>query len=124
MKKKEITINDQQVTLGYCYATEISFKLLTDQDINDFMAEVQTCLTAETQRMPDIRKTIYLILAAASAYYESRGENMPISDETLMYECTPTELGTALGTVLTLRSEFYALPTGEPKDKEGDGKNA
>lgn len=117
MITKEITIGGKPVTLAYCYATEISYKLLSDEDINIFMTEVYECMNDDIQRMPDIRKTIFLILAAISAYYESRGEELPIDDKTLMYECKPEELGTALGVVLGLRGQFYAVPSGEPEDK-------
>jgi hypothetical protein len=123
MITKEITIGGKPVTLAYCYATEISYKLLSDEDINAFMQEVNKCLTAEPQRMPDIRKTIFLVLAATSAYYESRGEELPIDDKTLMYETKPEEMGTALGVVLGLRGQFYAVPSGEPEDKP-NGKAA
>ena len=34
-----------------------------------------------------------------------------------MNEATPLEIGTALATFITLRAEFYHLPTGEPEDK-------
>ena len=117
MITKEITIGGKPVTLAYCYATEISYKILSDEDINIFMTEVYECMNDDVQRMPDIRKTIFLILAAISAYYESRGEDLPIDDKTLMYDCKPEELGTALGVVLWLRGQFYAVPTGEPEDK-------
>ena len=123
MITKEITIGGKPVTLAYCYATEISYKLLSDEDINAFMQEVNKCLMTEPQQMPDIRKTIFLILAATSAYYESKGEELPIDDKTLMYECSPEELGTALGVVLGLRGQFYAVPAGEPENKP-DGKAA
>ena len=117
MITKEIAIGGKPVTLAYCYATEISYKLLSDEDINVFMQEVYECMNEDIQRMPDIRKTIFLILAAISAYYESRGEELPIDDKTLMYDCKPEELGTALGVVLGLRGQFYAVPSGEPEDK-------
>ena len=122
MITKEITIGGKPVTLAYCYATEISYKLLSDEDINIFMTEVYECMNDDIQRMPDIRKTIFLILAAISAYYESKGEELPIDDKTLMYECKPEELGTALGVVLGLRGQFYAVPSDEPEDKEPKGK--
>ena len=122
MITKEITIGGKPVTLAYCYATEISYKLLSDEDINIFMTEVYECMNDDIQRMPDIRKTIFLILAAISAYYESRGEELPIDDKTLMYDCKPEELGTALGVVLGLRGQFYAVPSDEPEDKEPKGK--
>lgn len=129
MNTKEITICGKQVTLAYCYATEISYKILADQDILNFMQEVSDALQAEPQQMPDIRKTIFLLLASMQSYYDSlpAGQNgqkpqPPVTDEDLMYHCTPQELGVALGTILGLRSQFYHLPSDEPEEKEPKGK--
>lgn len=129
MNAKEITICGKQVTLAYCYATEISYKILADQDIMNFMQEVSDALQAEPQQMPDIRKTIFLLLASMQSYYDSlpAGQNgqkpqPPVTDEDLMYHCTPQDLGVALGTILGLRSQFYHLPSDEPEEKEPKGK--
>ena len=120
MTTKEITICGKQVTLAYCYATEISYKILCDEDIIDFGQEVIEKIQHE--QMPDIRKTIFLILASMNAYYESKGEKAPVSDKELMYECTPQEIGQALGVIIGLRSQFYHVPTDEPQDKPAEGK--
>lgn len=120
MITKEITICGKQVTLAYCYATEISYKILCDEDIIDFGQEVIEKIQHE--QMPDIRKTIFLILASMNAYYESKGEKAPVSDKELMYECTPQEIGQALGVIIGLRSQFYHVPTEEPQDKPAEGK--
>ena len=125
MITKEITICGKQVTLAYCYATEISYKILTDEDIIDFGQEIVEKIQHE--QMPDIRKTIFLILASMNAYYESKGEKAPVTDKELMYECTPQEIGQALGVIIGLRSQFYHVPTDEPEDKptgEKKEKNA
>ena len=129
MKTKNITICGKDVTLAYCYGTEISYKMLADEDINDFVQEVIAALNAEPQRMPDIKKSVLLIIAAAMAYTESKGEKCPVSDKDLMYQATPDELGTALGTVIALRMEFYHVPTDEAEaakkeQKVDDPKNA
>lgn len=129
MKTKTINICGKDVTLAYCYGTEISYKILSDEDINDFVQEVVAALNAEPQRMPDIKKSVLLIVAAAMAYAESQGEKCPIADKDLMYNATPDELGTALGTVIALRMEFYHVPTDEAEaakkeQKEDDPKNA
>jgi hypothetical protein len=116
MKTKEITLAGQQVTLGYCYATEISFKILSESDIQPFMIEAVQALGKN--QMPDAKKTVCLILAAAMAYAESKDEKPVIDDKTLMYEAGPEEIGLALGTVIALWTEFYKMPAGEPKDKE------
>ena len=120
MITKEITLCSKQVTLAYCYATEISYKILSDEDIIEFGQEVVEKIQHE--QMPDIRKTIFLILAAMDAYYESKGEKAPVSDKELMYECTPQEIGQALGIIIGLRTNFYHIPSDEPENKEPKGK--
>ncbi len=124
MKTREITIAGKQVTLAYCYATEIGFKDLADQDINYWMVEAVTAL--QEQRMPDIKKTIFAILASMMAYCNAKGEEAIIADTDLMNDATPEEIGMALGTIIALRAEFYHLPKDEPEDKkeEGEEKNA
>lgn len=126
MITKEITLCGKQVTLAYCYATEISYKILSDEDITDFIIEASTAIQ-EKNRMPDIRKTIFLVLASMQSYYESKDEQAPITDKQMMYDSTPEELGTALGVVIGLRTNFYHIPKGEPEDKPNEGseeKNA
>lgn len=126
MITKEITLCGKQVTLAYCYATEISYKILSDEDITDFIIEVATAIQ-DKNRMPDIRKTIFLVLASMQSYYESKGEKAPITDKQMMYDSMPEELGTALGVVIGLRTNFYHIPKGEPVDKPNEGseeKNA
>lgn len=116
MVKKEITLCGKQINIAYCYATEISFKILTDEDINDYMQEAYSVIQAE--RMPDIDKSVKLILSAITAYYESKEEEPPIGSKELLYESTPTEIGNALGVILAMRVEFYHVPKGEPSTKE------
>ena len=122
METKTITINGKQVTLGYCYATEIAFQTLAEENIQTFLqAAVQA---VDKKQMPDIRKSIFLILASISSYYESKGEPFPIEDKDLMYSTDPETLGLALGTVISLWAKFYKIPTGEPEPKKGTkGKN-
>lgn len=114
MKSKTITIQGKDVTLGYCHATEIGYKLLSDEDVADFVAHVIECF--ENKKEPDKQKTIYLIIAALKAYSEWKDVPAGITDRDLLYEANPIETGTALGTILNLRSEFYHVPTGEPVD--------
>lgn len=122
MKSKTITIQGKEVTLGYCNATEIGYKLLTGEDVYVYFTEAIKAIQEE--RMPDIQKTIYMIIAAIKAYSEYTGEEAAITDRELMYDADQIEIGTALGTIIQLRSEFYHLPTvtGEPEEK-ADPKN-
>lgn len=120
MTTKTITIAGKEITLAYCYATEIGYKLLSDEDINDYMADAIEAIGRKA--MPDTRKTVYVVIAAINAYSEWKGEQPAISDRDLMYDATPMELGTALGTILQLRADFYKVPSGEPKDEQPEEK--
>lgn len=119
MSKKEIKLCGKQVTLAYCYATEIAFKDLSNQDITDFMIEAVPQIQA--QKMPDAKKVVLLIIAALMSHYQSIGEETPIEDKDIMYRATAEEIGNALGVIIGLRAEFYRIPTGEPEDKPKDG---
>ena len=118
MKQKEVTLCGKKVVLAYCYATEIAYKLLSDEDITQFGSEV--IQNIQNEQMPDIKRSIYLILAAMNAYYDSQGQQSPVTDKELMYECTPNELGSALGTVIGLRADFYYVPKDEPTEEKTD----
>ena len=97
MKKKEITLAGKPVTLGYCYATEIAYKDMSGEDIADIIQETIACVNAQPAQIPDTKRSIYLVMAAIVAYYESIKEETPIKDIDIMSEATPLELGTALG---------------------------
>ena len=40
MITKEITLLGKPITLAYCFGTEISYKLLADEECTDFIKEV------------------------------------------------------------------------------------
>lgn len=120
-EKKQVS-----VILGYCFATEISYKILADEDIHDFIKEAIESI--QNNRMPDTRRSIYLILAAMQAYYESIGKKAPLTDKDLMYHMTAAEMGTAVGTITGLYMKANRTPSGETEEKkedqEADAKNA
>jgi hypothetical protein len=118
-EKKQVS-----VILGYCFATEISYKILAEEDIHDFIREAIECI--QDNRMPDTRKSISLILAAMQAYYESIGKKAPLTDKDLMYHMRASEMGTAVGTIIGLYMEANRTPQGdteEKKEAEADPKN-
>ena len=121
MKTKTITILGKEVTLGYCHATEIGYNLLADEDVSAFFSHAVACL--QDNRMPDIRKTICMIIAAVKAYSEWKEVPATITDRELMYEADPVEVGTALGTILQLRADFYHMPTSEPTGETNEGED-
>ena len=131
METKTITINGKEVTLCYCYATEINFANYTNGEnasvfIQETAKKIDALTKGDATAQPDIEKCIYLVLAAAIAYYRSKGEECPIKDEDLLFSNDPTELYTALAQIVLLYGSFYKLlPGDEPKTKEkgSKGKN-
>ena len=131
METKTTTINGKQVTLCYCYGTEINFAKLTDGEnasifIQETAKKVDALSKGDATAQPDIEKCIYLVLAAAIAYYKSKGEECPITDEDMLFSNSPTELYEAVGQVILLYGSFYKLlPGDEPKTKGkgSKGKN-
>ena len=65
MIKKEITLCSKQVTLAYCYATEIAYKDLANEDMLDYAKHALDSIQA--QRDPDIKRTILAIIASMMA---------------------------------------------------------
>ena len=122
MIHEEVTIAGKSVTLGYCYATEIAYKKFTDENISGIIQDTIEAVNAQPPRMPDTERSIFLVLAAIMAYYDSKDEDAPIKDTDLMRETSPLELGIALGTIITLWSKFYHIPAGEPAEKPAKGK--
>ena len=118
MITKEVTICGKQVTLAYCYATEIAYKDHADEDMLDYAKHALESIQA--QRDPDIKRTIFAIIACMMAYY-NEVEDTPVKDSDIMKEATPVEIGTALLAILTMRNEFYHVPSGEPEDKPEKG---
>lgn len=122
MIHEEITLAGKPVTLGYCYATEIVYNDLSGEEISAILQETFAAVNAKPPRMPDTKRSIYLVLAAVMAYYQSINEDAPIKDTDLMNETSPVELGKALGTIINLWAKFYNIPKGEPKEKPAKGK--
>ena len=118
MIQKEITICSKQVTLAYCYATEIAYKNMTNEDMFDYIQKAVEAI--QNQRDPDIEKTIYAIIACLMAYYDD-ADKAPVKDSEIMKQATPVEIGTAMLTILSMRSEFYHVPKDEPEEKPEKG---
>ena len=93
MITKEITICSKQVTLAYCYATEIAYKDLADEDMLDYAKHAIESIQA--QRDPDIKRTIFAIIACMMAYYED-ADKAPIIMSKLI-ELTKNTIDSVLG---------------------------
>ena len=105
--------------MAYCYATEIAYKDLSGEDIQDYA--IHAASRIQEEKDPDIKKTILAIIAGMMAYYED-ADKAPVKDSDIMKEATPVELGTAMLTILSMRNDFYHVPSGEPEDKQQDGE--
>ena len=119
MIKETTTIAGIEVTLGYCFATELNYRNLADEEIANYFKEAFGCI--QEGKDPDTDKSIRLVLASVISYYDSQstGEaTYPINERTLIYDTAPDELIKAVLTIAGMRNEFYKIPVGEPKDKE------
>lgn len=134
METKTTTINGKNVTLAYCYATEINYAKYTNGEnasifIQETAKKIDALTKGDATAQPDVEKCIYLILAASIAYSMSIGEKEPpITADDLMFTNDPAELYTALSQIVLLYGAFYKLLPGDVKEqeqKEGDkGKNS
>lgn len=115
MITKEVTLCGKVVTLAYCFATEIAYKKLSGEDMIDYAQHAIDSINE--QRDPDVERTIMAIVACMIAYYD-KAENAPVKDGDIMRQATPVEVGTAMMTIISMRQEFYHIPTGEPEEKQ------
>ena len=107
--------------LGYCFATEIAFKEMSGEDVGKFVKEAVNDLGNNVD--PDRQKSIYLIIAAVEAYYESIGKKAPITEKDLMNSHQSGEFGTALGTILGMHIKMNTPPKGDDEDKKDDSQD-
>ena len=125
MITREVTLCGKQVTLAYCYATEIAYKDLTTEDIIKYIRYAIECI--QSKEDPDIKQSVFAIVACMIAYSQSKDEEKtPLTEKELMLKMSPIELGKAVLAIISMRLEFYKVPdqeSGEKKtDKKGKGK--
>ena len=105
MITKNITIAGKEVTLAYCYATEIAFRKYTDVSIDSFDAT-------------NPEHVLYLILAATMAWCQSKGDEPSIKDEEIMFSAKPKEIVDALTAIFEMRKVWYYIPDSETPDNQ------
>ena len=69
MITKEIELCGKKVTMAYCYATEIAYKAMANEDMHDFIQDAVKCI--KKKKDPDSKRVIFAILASVNSYYES-----------------------------------------------------
>ena len=97
MKERTITIQGKEVALLYCAATENGFEDLCNKGIRELNFNSQ-------------KELIMLGLCAIVAAYSRRGEEPPITSDTLLYHSTPQELSELIRVTLELSQEWYGIP--------------
>lgn len=106
MTTKKTTIAGKEVTLAYCYATEIAFRKYTGVSIDSFNAE-------------DPEHVLYIIIASILAWCQANGTESDVKDEDIIYRAKPKELVDTLTVIFDLRREWYEIPAEDAKkDKE------
>lgn len=137
MKTKEITICGKQVTLAYCYATEIIYKDITGEDLIDYVKHAIASISKEKD--PDAKQTLSAILSLSMAFDQWKEEDgkeaqQQLTLKELMNEAQPAEIGMAMLAVIDLRGQFYHVSKSDEEEvkadekegdeKEGEEKNA
>ena len=128
MITREVTLCGKQVTLAYCYATEIAYKDMANEDIIKYIRYAIECIQKEED--PDIKQSVFAIVACMIAYAQSKDvEETPVTDKELMLHMSAIELGKAILAIISMRLEFYKVSDQEPGEKKtekkgkGKGKN-
>lgn len=120
---KEITLAGKTVNITFCLATEITFKNYTGISVTEFIAESDEAI--KQKKIPDVEKSVCLILAAVIPCYEKKGKKAPIQDKDIIYDVTAEEFNTAVAEIVLLYTNYYHIPTGDKKQPTGseeDGK--
>lgn len=110
MKTKEITLCGKQVTVAYCYATEIAFRNFTGLNIDEF-----------DHKNPE--HYVYLFLASIQAYNLAMDTKSEIQDSDIMYSAKPEEIICGIKSIFELKADWYNIPLVEKKIDEEEAKN-
>ena len=111
MIERTLTIQGREVTLLYCAATENGFESLTDKPIYEI----------DIHRQQDL---ILLGLCAIVASYAHKGEEPPVTSDTLLYEASLDELKELVRNVFEMYAEWYGLPKVVASDLEKESTEA
>ena len=133
---KETTINilGREVRMLYCLAAETGYEQLNGKSSAVFVPQIEkddkdNIISIHQQATIDdyVKLAIGCIIAA----YTRKGEEVPITAEEIMYDCSPAEAKLLITTVNELRAAWYFVPevaksNEQPTDEKPDAeqKNA
>ena len=123
-------IEQTEVKLLYCAASETGFQSLSGETMEVFNPELEKSEEGKwiVKALPKATDMNYIQLAMACiiAAYECDGEEPPIKSEDLLYHASREEVTNLVTTVLQMRNEWMAVPSTikpEMEEKKGKRKN-
>ena len=128
-KNADGKLEQTEVKMLYCAASEAGFQSLSGEIIDVFNPEIGKDEKGEViiKSAPKATDMHYLQLAIACivAAYESEGKEPPITSEDIMYHATREEVVKLVQAVVEMRTEWLFVPTtipNEMKPAEDGGK--
>ena len=120
-------IEQAEVKLLYCAASETGFQTLSGETMEVFTPELEKNDEGKfiIKALPKATDMNYIQLAMACiiAAYECDGEEPPIKSEDLLYHASREEVQNLVTTVLQMRNEWMQVPsTIKPEMEEREGK--
>lgn len=128
-KNAEGKLEQTEVKMLYCAASETGFQSLSGEVIDIFNPEIEKDEKGEIviKSVPKATDMHYIQLAIACivAAYESEGKEPPITSEDIMYHATREEMVKLVQAVVEMRTEWLFVPSSIPnetKPSEEGGK--
>jgi hypothetical protein len=120
-------IEQTEVNLLYCAASETGFQTLSGVTMEVFAPELEKNEEGKfiIKNLPKATDMNYIQLAMACiiAAYECDGEEPPIKSEDLLYHASREEVQNLVTTVLQMRNDWMQVPsTIKPEMEETEGK--
>lgn len=121
--EKTIKVLDKEVKIRYCAASETGFEQLSGKSSAVFWPtqDGDNVIPAQASTID----YIYLAVASIVAAYTSKGEDVPISVEQILYDASPADILQLINAVGELRNIWYDVPAAAAKDdgqETGDDK--
>lgn len=128
-KNADGELEQAEVRMLYCAASETGFQSLSGEIIDVFNPEIEKDEKGEIviKSAPKATDMHYIQLAIACivAAYESEGKEPPITSEDIMYHATREEVVKLVQAVVEMRTEWLFVPSSIPnemKPSEEGGK--
>ena len=111
---KTITICGHEVDMLYCAAAETGFESLSGKTSDVFSPHREKDEDGKEIILPPEANTgdwLTLAVGAIIASYARAGKDAPITADDILYDATPLEVTELITAVITLRNEWYKIPS-------------